>query len=100
MDSAGIWLPPKLNDEPKPLKCRICQQRFARDSQLIAHIERCYSRIENEVREVVAEHKQGHMDVPDPEWEAYNQALRAAGRDPMEQYNRGRKSNIRRAGES
>lgn len=95
-----LWIPSSMNDESKPLVCRICGERFARDTQLLRHVESCWARIENQAREAVAEHKAEFDAIPDPEWRDYNETLKAGGQDPEVQYNRGRRSNIRRARES
>ena len=97
----NFYLPPSVTDDrPKPWVCRLCGQRFRTDGSLVRHIENCYGRIEAEVREVVAEHKAEMDNIPDPEWRDYNEGLKRQGLDPEVQYNRGRRSGIRRARES
>lgn len=81
--------------------CRICKHPFGEDEmhQFEHHVIRCAQEHEEQLRERSPRHSR-FAEAPDPEWRDYNEALIAQGLDPMVQYSRGRKSNIRRARES
>lgn len=93
-----LWVP----EAARPgFVCRVCHAEFAKGdvSAYERHVVRCGE--EHHDRLVAQTGELRRFNEPlDPEWEAYNAALRAAGIDPEEQYSRGRKSNIRRASES
>lgn len=77
----------------------MCNDRFTDLRALEAHVIKCSRVHENELADAAAWHTEFH-EAPDPEWAAYNEDLRRQGIDPNVQFNRGRKSNIRKAGES
>lgn len=96
-----LWIPESAKDtQPARFICRICNDRFVVWRAFEQHVIKCSKVHENELHEFAAYHQKIAQDIPDPEWEAYNLGLRNQGIDPDVQFNRGRKSNIRRASES
>lgn len=100
MSKSPIWTPPKADKEPK-FFCRVCRTSFITEAVYIRHVT---SHSDDDIAEIRARHKDPvdafYGPGVDPEWAAYNEALERAGIDPETQYNRGRRSNIRRASES
>lgn len=99
--ASPLWLPESA--QPRMFVCRICGEEIpltdARSQEL--HVVACSGEHQDVLSTLSPAARLGWWNDPvDPEWEAYNLAIRDAGRDPEEQYNRGRKSNIRRASES
>lgn len=83
--------------------CRICGEQIpvldARSQ--VTHVQRCSEDFADELAALSPVRRLAEWNaVPDPEWESYNQSLKADGQDPEVQYARGRRSNIRRASES
>lgn len=83
----GIWVP-GLDDRPD-FVCRVCQLHFpARQMhQFEHHVIRCAETHEERLMAASPSREPWNQDV-DPEWEAYNRALRTAGIDPETQYKR------------
>lgn len=97
--SKGIWTPPRADKTPQ-FFCRLCRTSFITEGAYTRHV---VNHPDDDIAEARARHKSAidgyYGEGPDPEWAAYNAALERAGIDPVEQYNRGRRSNIRRASE-
>ena len=95
-----MWVPPRADKEPK-FFCRMCQTQFLTEAVMERHVLTC---AEKNLEEIRARHRDPvdsfYGEGVDPEWEKYNRALERAGINPEVQYNRGRRSNIRRASES
>ncbi len=82
----NIWVPPSADEKPR-FQCRICNDAFVTDDAYVTHVLKCQRVHENELHEFVEWHNEEHA-MPDPEWEAYNRALRQKGLDPMVQFGR------------
>ena len=82
-------------------RCRVCDAAFGEDEmhQFEHHVIRCAEA--NEEALMAKAPSRNPIFAPlDPEWQQYNDKLRADGQNPEVQYNRGRRSGIRRASES
>lgn len=99
MSEPKLWVPPRVDKEPH-FFCRICKTQFITEKAMEHHVVKCGN--DDTVAELRSQQarNQPFFAYVDPEWEAHNAALRAQGINPEVQYNRGRKSNIKRASES
>lgn len=97
--TAKLWIPPSQTRPSFVGSCHICGEQFARQHTYMLHVTKCADRYGQELSELHSSLRTWNAPV-DPEWQDYNTGLQAAGIDPDEQYNRGRRSNIRRASES
>lgn len=96
-----LWLPETARP-PSVFVCRICGEEIPllSMSDQTKHVQRCSEQYREALEELSPVRRLAEWNaVPDPEWEAYNNALKADGLNPEVQYNRGRRSNIRRASE-
>lgn len=89
-----LWTP---DDTPARFTCRICEQRFITLGAYEGHVVRC-ARTHEEDLEHFCDWWRAEQAMPDPEWEAYNRALRQRGIDPMVQF--GRRKSPKRLSES
>lgn len=88
--SDKIWTP--LRALPK-FRCKICDEGLHTLPAYERHVLACWNQHEDTLMEIIDEH---HNEMwygdPDPEWEAYNAALRNAGINPEVQYSRPKNS--------
>lgn len=96
---ANLWIPPSQTNPDFVGGCHICGSQFTRKFLYEQHVVKCADEYGQELQDLHGDMRKWNEPV-DPEWMAYNTALKAAGISPDEQYNRGRRSNIRRASES
>lgn len=100
MGHSKLWVPPRVDKTPR-FFCRICKTQFLTEKVMERHVLACGN--DDTVAQLRSQTR-GNLDAfytpVDPEWAAYNEALERQGINPEVQYNRGRKSGIRRANES
>jgi hypothetical protein len=95
----NIWIPGSAREAAPPrFECRICNDRFVDERAFESHVLKCDKAHENELHEYV-EFRKEFMEMPDPEWEAFNRSLRQKGIDPMTQFRKKPKS-VKRSNES
>src|SRR6476469_8933549 len=88
--SSQIWTPENLKAKPLPkFRCKICDDGFHTLPAYESHVLKCWDEHEDTLVEIIEEHRDPVWYGPmDPEWEAYNAALRNAGVNPEIQYRR------------
>lgn len=96
----GVLVPVEL---AQPMfVCRICHEQIPMESPRaqVDHVARCAEEHRETLEALSPVRRLAAWNQPlDPEWEAHNQALKKDGQNPEVQFNRGRRSNIRRASE-
>lgn len=94
-----LWLPPSQTRPGFIGHCNVCGSDFGSRPAYTLHVVKCAEAHGQELLELQADVRRFNA-APDPEWQDYNEGLKAQGLDPEIQYARGRRSNIRRASES
>jgi len=97
----GIWVPESVAPQPMFI-CRICGEQIPLESPRaqVDHVVRCSEEHQSQLEALSPVRRLAEWNTHlDPDWAAYNENLKASGQDPEVQFNRRRRSNIRRASE-